>query len=297
MVKLPQIQLISAPSILGLAPTGVQYLPQCFLEQALATRLSSLPVIEVPTLNNLYSAHRDVDTHCINSIAIHDFSTALGVVVEKVLNQQQFPVILGGDCSILLGILPALKQRGRYGLVFADAHADFYQPEKSTTGQVADMDLAIVTGRGPGLLTNIFGMKPYMADQDVLHIGQRDEMEAAQYGSQDIRTTGIHCISLAAIREKGIDHFFPAILSHAARGDINGCWIHFDTDVLDDAINPAVDYRLPGGLTVDEIRKLFNALIRQGHVVGMSVTIYNPQLDPDVVVGKIIVDCLVNVLV
>lgn len=67
--------------------------------------------------------------------------------------------MLGGDCSILLGNLLALRHRGRYGLFFIDGHADFYQPEASLTGEVADMDLAIASGRGPDVLTNIDGLK------------------------------------------------------------------------------------------------------------------------------------------
>lgn len=58
------------------------------------------------------------------------------------------------------------------GLIFLDANADFYEPEKSITGEVADMDLAIVTGRGPELLTNINDQRPYLRDENVIHIGQ-----------------------------------------------------------------------------------------------------------------------------
>jgi hypothetical protein len=57
---------------------------------------------------------------------------------------------------------------GRYGLFFINGHADFYQPEVSLTGEVADMDLAIVSGRGPDVLTNIEGLKPLVRDQDVV---------------------------------------------------------------------------------------------------------------------------------
>jgi arginase len=287
------IRLVAAPSILGLTPAGVQDLPQALLNAGLAGRLGyASPVIQVPTLNHLYNDQRDPDSRCINTKAIADFSITLQDRIAELLEQQCFPIVLGGDCSILLGILPALKQKGKYGLVFADAHADFYQPEKSTTGQVADMDLAIVTGHGPDKLTNIAGMKPYVQDKNVLHIGQRDQEEAAKYGSQDIRDTDIACISLAAIREKGMDYFLPAAIAHTRNNAIDKCWIHFDTDVLDDAINPAVDYRIPGGLSDDEISRLFQTLIQQENIAGMSITIFNPQLDKDGRVANTIVECI-----
>jgi arginase len=291
------IQLISAPSILGLAPAGVQDLAGCLLDVGLEKRFAhSIPVLHVPTLNHLYSDHRDADTGCINGKALHDFSLTLNTIISTVLSKPYFPLVLGGDCSILLGILPALKQRGNFGLVFMDAHADFYQAEKSTTGQVADMDLAIATGRGPALLTDILGMPPYVTDEHVLHIGQRDEKEAAQYGSQDIRDTAIRCVSFADIRSKGVDHFLPLFSDHTQDPSIDGCWLHFDTDILDDAINPAVDYRLPGGLHPEEVIRIGRHLIQHGHIIGMSVTIYNPWLDPDGRVGRLIGDCVMSIL-
>jgi len=56
------------------------------------------------------------------------------------------PLVLGGDCSILLGTTLALRRRGRFGLLFIDGHADFYQPEVEPKGEAASMDLAFATG-------------------------------------------------------------------------------------------------------------------------------------------------------
>ena len=96
-------------------------------------------------------------------------------------------MVLGGDCSILIGTLLSLRRSGRYGLFFIDGHADFYQPQASTTGEVADMDLAIVSGRGPDILTNIDNLKPLVRDEDVVVFGYRDAEQSAGYGSQDVR--------------------------------------------------------------------------------------------------------------
>jgi len=37
----------------------------------------------------------------------------------------------------------------RYGLVFIDGHADFQHTIDEPNGEVASLDLALVTGRGP----------------------------------------------------------------------------------------------------------------------------------------------------
>lgn len=287
------IQIISAPSTLGLRSDGVEHLPKAILKYALPEKIKSAhEIITVPTLNHLKSGKRDPKTLCLNPTAIKDFSVNLMSIICNVLDVKRFAFTLGGDCSILLGIAPALKQKGKYGLVFIDAHADFYEVEKSTTGEVADMDLAIITGRGPELLANIHNLKPYIDDENVIHLGQRDWEETKKYGSQDIKDTTINCFDLDTIRKEGIDFIINNVLHHISLMDISGFWIHFDTDVLDDAINPAVDYRLSGGLTFKETEKLIGALLATQKAVGISITIYNPSLDKDGHIARNISDCL-----
>jgi hypothetical protein len=64
--------------------------------------------------------------------------------------------VLGGDCSILLGAMLALRRRGRYGLLYIDGDADFYQPEVNPlSGAASASDLAFATGRGPDVVADI----------------------------------------------------------------------------------------------------------------------------------------------
>lgn len=103
------IQIISAPSILGLKPTGVEDLAQSLPDLGLAEKLNSKhPVIHVPTLNSLYSYKIDKETNCLNPEAIRNFSLNLNKTISEPISRNHFSFVLGGDCSILLGIMPAL---------------------------------------------------------------------------------------------------------------------------------------------------------------------------------------------
>lgn len=291
------IQIFSAPSILGLKPNGVELLSECLLNYGLAERLeSTFPVIEVPTLNHCYSLIRDEKTNCLNPASLLDFSSVISERIGKELQHQKFPLVLGGDCTILLGIIAALKKEGEFGLLYLDAHADFYQPSKSPTGEVADMALAIVTGNGPEVVTDIQGLKPYVKPENVIHIGQRDAEETKEYDSQNIKDSTIKCFDLKMIREAGLFKVVEEVMATMAGIDAKGFWLHFDTDVINDKENPAVDYRLPGGLTFEETEKLLIRLLSTDKVVGMSVTIFNPQLDSDGEIAERITACLTCVL-
>ena len=88
--------------------------------------------------------------------------------VTEVFRQDKLPIVLGGDCSNVIGCMLALRRMGRYGLFFIDGHSDFYQAEAEPKGEVASMDLAIVSGRGPNILTDIDGLHPLVRDEDVV---------------------------------------------------------------------------------------------------------------------------------
>ncbi len=277
-----QFTIIEAPSILGLRPTGVQHLPEALKAAGLMSELRAEYGGRVSPLS--YSSERDKLTLLLNPDSIRAFSLQLADSVAFALHKKQFPLVLGGDCSILIGNLLALRRLGTYGLFFIDGHADFYQPETSPTGEVADMDLAIVSGRGPNILTNIEGLKPLVRDQDIVVFGYRDAEQAASYGSQDVCDTNMHIFDLQYVRKFGT---IAAAASQAvdilANNELlDGFWIHIDADVLDDSIMPAVDYRLGGGgLSFSELSELLKILIASDRAVGIDVTIFNPLLDFD----------------
>jgi len=290
-----QIKIISAPSILGLKPTGVEKLPRSLLDAGLLEKINSAEtIIDIPTLNDEYSSHRDPITRCLNPVAIRDFSLNLMKEIESQIHKSTFPLVLGGDCIILIGIMAGLKTKGSYGLIFLDGHADFYLPKESRTGEVADMDLAIVTGRGPDILTDIGNLKPYVEDKNVLHIGQRDAEETKVYGSQDMKKTGIKSFDFAQIESDGLEKILDEIIKHIDNTNLDGFWIHFDTDVISDEENPAVDYRLPGGFTINQMGYILNELVHTGKIKGMDVTIFNPTFDKDGKIAVKITDCLAH---
>lgn len=275
------IEILAAPSILGLRPTGVEKLPAALLSCGLAEALQVYhPVKTIPTLNHLYSTKRDAVTQCLNSDALRQFSVTLGHEVEQTIRQKRFALILGGDCSVLIGACAGLRAISpNYGLIFMDAHADFYASSQSISGEAADMDLAIVTGNGPVLLTDIHGQRPYILVGNVIHLGQRDWRETQHYLSDDIRSTPMHRFSYSAIKNNGVDTIVRRVLTTMKKSSIKRWWIHFDTDVLNDAVNPAVDYRLKGGLSFRQTGIILKRLMATGKIEGMTVTIFNPTRD------------------
>lgn len=212
--------LVEAPSALGLVSRGVETLPETLLGAGLAERLSARRAgrIEPPP----HEPRRDEETLILNARGIAAYSAALAGAVGAILDEGEVPLVLGGDCSILLGCLLALRRRGRFGLLFLDGHADFYQPAAEPNGEAASMELALATGRGPAILAALEDVRPLVRDEDVVAVGRRDAADTEAYGSQRIEETAIDVIDFATLREWGAIRASEQAVGHLTRPELAG---------------------------------------------------------------------------
>lgn len=290
----PGYAIIEAPSVLGLFPGGVERLPRALLDVGLADLVGARLAGCVPSPP--YDRRRDTVTGLLNPDGIRAYAHRLADATGEVLDTGDIPIVLGGDCSILLGNLLALRRRSRYGLLFIDGHADFYQPEAEPNGEAASMDLALATGRGPSVVADLEGRGPLVLDEDVVQFARRDAAEATEAGSQRIEDTAVTVIDLLDVRKRGATRAAGDALERLVRPELDGFWIHLDCDALDDAVMPAVDYRLPDGLSWNELETLLRLAVASGHAVGIEVTIFNPTLDADGSIARALVAALGHAL-
>ncbi len=290
--KLTGIDLIEAPSNLGLKPPILGKEPgTCRAPDALAkSGLDSLPRLlsRRRIIPPTYQADESRVVNIRNAESIAAYSRQLAFEIVKSLVDQRFALVIGGDCSILLGAAIALRQRGRYGLLFIDGHTDFYLPEQSSSGGAAGMDLALATGWGPELLTNIENLRPYFRMEDVLLLANRDYAERPTARIPKPEQSGMEYWDLAQLRSSGTVQTTQERIRILSQKPINGFWIHLDVDVLDDAIMPAVDSRQPDGLSWEEITGIIKFALATERVMGMEITIFDPDLDPDGSISRVL---------
>jgi arginase len=279
------IAVLDAPSVLGLRPPapgrvpGARRLPEALRGNRLVERLQADDAggVDPPA----YSPEIDPATGVRNGAAIPAYSAALADRLVELLRAGTFPLVLGGDCSILLGGMLALRRLGRYGLVSVDGGLDFRHPGNAhlvgPVGSVAGEDLAVVTGRGAPQLTDLEGRRPLVAEADVVAMGHRGLDPIAD----EVLATPMTLFDVAELRRLGpAEAAGRAVATLAGRG-VAGFWVHVDTDVLDPELMPAVDTPEPGGLTHRELAALLQTLTGSELAVGMQLTIFDPDLDRD----------------
>lgn len=289
--------LIDAPSNLGLRPPAPGTVPGCYKlagalrEQGLLRRLGALEGgVVVPPRYDL-GEWREGDGD-FNAPALAAYTGKLATRVQEHVRSGDFPVVLGGDCSILLGVVLALRRLGRYGVAYLDGHGDFRHPGNTAVsgplGAAAGEGLAQITGRGQADLTDIEGLRPYVREEDLRALGLRD----ADEDQEELTALGIGHAPAGEIRRRGPETVARDVLTHFARSSLDGFWIHLDADVLDPSVMPAVDSPDPGGLLVSELRALLDPLAASPRCVGINVTIYDPDRDPEGTGAALLADLL-----
>ncbi len=296
------IFLLDAPSNLGLRPPrqghepGAWRLPQALRAHGLPDRVQAEEAGTVTRLS--YSPEANAATGFRNGPRIADYSGQLADRIGALVDEKRFPLVLGGDCSILLGGTLALRRRGRYGLCFIDGHNDFSyprDPKRCGSYSAAGLDLALATGYGPEALTNLDQLKPYVREEDVAALGvQYDVEDKSVFDVASFRHSRITTFEADTIRARGAKECAETGLAHLTRSELKGFWIHLDADVLHKSIMPAVDSPNENGITFAQLTDLLRVLLASPHAIGLEVTIFDPELDPKGDYAAALVEVLVN---
>ncbi|MGK5673776.1 arginase family protein [Micromonospora sp. URMC 106] len=250
---------------------GERWAPAALRSAGLLGRLGAADAGAVDAL--VTDPTRDPDTGVIGVDQVRRAGRAIAVRVTELLGTGRHPLILGGDCAILPGTLQGLP--AGFDLWFLDAHLDFEDGRTSPTGEAADMDLSIVTDHGPAGLLDREGP---LVDPDQVHVlGHRVPDRDTADGMEAVRVDpAVHRVP--ADRLRGPD---AAAMGRALAVGTTPAWLHLDLDVLDPLVLPAVSYPEPGGLDWDDLTALAGPLVRSGRLLGMSVTDFNADEDPD----------------
>lgn len=232
-----------------------------------------------------------------NEPELVEYSRALADGVEAAAAGGRFVLLLGGDCSIVLGALAGARRAadGAVGLAYVDGHADFAAPAESLTGSAASMDLSFAVGRGDSPLARWNGAEPLVRGSDVALVARRDHAEP-WYGHEALARSGILDLDRAAVRARGPVSVAESALARLTRRGLGGFWIHLDADVLDESVMPAVDSPEPDGLSLDEASALLDPLVRHPRALGLQLTIYDPKLDEEGRCAEKLADLLVRLL-
>ena len=188
----------------------------------------------------------------------------------------------------MIGLGAATRDKvGRFGVAYIDGHLDLYDGQSSPSGEAADVPLATMLGHGdPDVLDAAGGAS--LSPEGVYLLGYRDTLQARGHGSlmpEDF-DPGLRHADTPAIRAAG-----PANggrrsprAFRQSRACRSGCsWTSMPSTPT---VFPATDALIGDGLDWEEVEALTGPLARSPRLLGLVVTCYNPEKDPDGACGR-----------
>ena len=220
-------------------------------------------------------------------------SEELAGIVTTILQEGDFPLILGGDHSIGLGSINGVANvHKNVGVLWIDAHADFNTDQSTPSGNIHGMVLASLAGLGNSSLTNIGGWSPKIHKETIVIVGARD----LDPGEQELlRTNSIHVFTMSEIDQLGITEVMQQALAIAGQNN-DGIHLSLDMDALDPTEAPGVGTPVRGGLTYREAHLAMELIADSHKLVSMDVVEVNPILDRENATALLAVELVLSAL-
>ena len=281
---MPQkIRIIGVPMDLGASRRGVDMGPSALRVAGLQARIKQLghqveDIGNIPVKQPEEMSYGEKKAKYLAEIS--DACKDLAAIVEKTLDENMMPVVLGGDHSIAAGYLSGVaahfkKKEKKIGLTWLDAHGDINTPESSPSGNVHGMPLAAAMGYGATELVELQGFRPKVEAQNISLVGIRD------LDSQErklAKKSGVHVFTMRDIDERGMREVMSDAMKYAM-DDTDGISVSLDMDFVDPSDAPGVGTPVRGGVTYREAHLAMEMLADTEAMVSLEVVEINPVID------------------
>jgi arginase len=274
-----KISIIGVPMDLGQTRRGVDMGPSAIRYAGVVERLENLDY-EVEDFGDIEIGRAErvpnSESNLKNLKAVAEGSEKLAAVVDEVIQNGAFPLVLGGDHSIAIGTLAGVGKHYRnLGVIWYDAHGDLNTADTSPSGNIHGMPLAASMGLGHPTLTSIAGYTPKVKAENVIIIGAR----SLDDGEKDlIKEKGIKVYSMHEIDRLGMTRVMEETIAYL-KENTDGVHLSLDLDGLDPHDAPGVGTPVIGGISYRESHLAMEMLAEAEIITSAEFVEVNPILD------------------
>ncbi|MHC4791198.1 MAG: arginase family protein [Planctomycetota bacterium] len=293
-----KLAVIGVPSSAGARRIGQERAPQSFREAGFIDHLQSvgLEVIDFGDLPQVSFQPDQQNPKAQNLRLVVEVAKRVANKVEEMVRDNVVPLVLGGDCSIALGVLAGLLPHlPNLGLVYFDGDVDLNTPDTTVTGIFDGMVMAHMIGNGVDALARVGPRFPLMAEEDIVLFGYNTKtggIDAVE--SQVLAQCQMMKYPLSQIRGKAKESAQEALSQLEDKTD--SILVHFDVDVIDFDDFPAADLPHYQGLSFDEAMSALDTFIASPKFAGLVITEFNADRDADGMLAGRLVDAVAKAL-
>lgn len=279
-----EIDLIGATTAFGQGKPGVTFGPDALRIAGIVEMLeqNGHTVTDVGNIignypHNYTKQNIKVTDDLKNLDEVRDYSEALAKATSSSVENNKFPLTIGGDHSLALGSLSGIAPHyDNLGVIWFDAHGDLNTAETSPSGNIHGMILAELLGVGNEKLTSVNGFNAKLKFENVVLIGVRDLDDGEK---ELIKEKNILTFSMSDVRELGLNEILNRTLKHLEHTD--GLHLSFDVDSIDPMEVKGTGTKVPGGLFTSEVIMFMEELSKTNKLTSMDLVEVNPLLDEE----------------
>ncbi|OEG00228.1 arginase [Vulcanibacillus modesticaldus] len=273
------ITIIGVPLDLGAGRRGVDMGPSAIRYANMKERLekSGYNVIDIGNLNVPTPETYRIENEKLKYLReVKMVNDELARKVSKVMKEERFPLVLGGDHSIAIGTLAGIADlKNNFGVIWFDAHGDLNTPDTSPSGNIHGMPMAVSLGYGHPDLVNIMSFSPKIKPENIVIIGARDLDKGER---EFIRDRGIKVYTMHEIDRLGMARVMEEAISFL-KMNADGVHLSLDLDALDPNDAPGVGTPVAGGISYREGHLAMEMLAEADILISAEFVEVNPILD------------------
>lgn len=293
-----KISVIGVPSSAGARRTGQELAPQSFRRAGLLEklRLSGMEVNDFGDLPEL--AYRPDPQHpkAQNLGLVVGISQRIATQVETAVSDEAIPLVLGGDCTITLGILAGLiKGSPNLGLMYFDGDVDLNTPETTPSGILDGMVIAHMTGKGAATLARLGPRYPLMAEGDIALFGYNPDAGSIDAAEAEVLRQS-RMMKYPASEIRGIARQSATDALSQLENRVDSVLVHLDVDVIDFDDFPAGDVPHSHGLSFADAMSALEVFVVSRKLAGLVITEFNAHRDPEGVLASRLVESVTKAL-
>jgi len=277
-----RIGLIGVPSSAGAHGVGQEKAPQALRRAGLVTGMESsgIEVVDFGDLPLALYQPRSANRKQQNLARVVDVARRVAERVDEVLKQQLTPVVIGGDCTITLGVLAGyLRHIENLGLLYFDGDIDLNTPATTHSGIFDSMGMAHMIGEGSDALSHIGPRFPLMREDHIVLFGF-DPLEVEKWQWEALEQRQMLRFPVTSFNGQPTEVARSALSQLEQRAEM--VLVHFDVDAIDSADFPLADFPHHNeGQSLSEALECFRIFCASPKCGGLVVTEVNPDHDVD----------------
>lgn len=220
------------------------------------------------------------DATARNLDAVVAVALSVADAVEQEVRQGRLPIVLGGDCTITLGVVAGLQRvRDDVRLAYFDGDADLSSPERTRSGILDATGTAHLLGIADTALARIGTTFPMLADHQLVLLGY-DPSDPDSYDEAALAARpSLRHFRDSTVRDDPVGVALQAVSALAAPGV--SVVVHFDVDAVDARDLPLANFPHYGtGVSLAAAGQVLQTLLAMPGVSALVVTEVNPTHDP-----------------